>query len=438
MIRRSPLGPTLVALGVIYAGLVLSIPAEGFFQPQEGILWLQTESLVRSFWTSAAIRPPGAALDPEGRFLPPGLAVIKGEVRAQRASIQPLLSSVPYVVLGTPGLYLLPALAALVALAAAWRLAFLAIPAHAALAGMAAILLSPIVLFGATTMPYTLAGALVLAALIPLRKSVLMSAPGDPWRLSVSAGMLIGLAAAVRLEMAFIGLLTISIGLAVWRWRRAARQAAGLMAGALAVLLPRALYHRLASGVWFDELRAPRGLDWVALAVPAIPVLVIAAIWWSAQRWQAPPRRLAGALWGLVLVGALAQGLALRHVATQRRLHAQMVSRVRAAAGEQGVVLSDAADASRLLMPVASAAPALYVRPNMLSALSDRIRDAAVTPFWITRKLQKSDRLERPSALMVRAALRRDAAVDLGDGFVLLRYDFEGGVRGFARMPMGD
>ena len=126
-------------------------------------------------------------------------------------------------------------------------------------------------------------------------------------------------------------------------------------------------------------------------------------------------------------------------MAAERRQHAGMLARVRAAAGEEGVVLSDVADASRLLLPMARVLPALYVRPRTdLSTLSERIQDAAVTPYWITRRPDPGDRLERPATLAVRSALRREEAVELGDGLVLLRYDMEGGVRGFARLPQGD
>jgi hypothetical protein len=243
----------------------------------------------------------------------------------------------------------------------------------------------------------------------------------------------------VRYEMALLGAACVAAGLLIWGWRRTARQTAGLLAGALAVLLPRAIYDRLATGDWLPDLRAPRAIEWAGLAVPLAPVLVIAACWWTVTRQRTPPRRIASALWGLVLVSALGQAFALRHVAGQRRLHAGMLARVQAAAGEEGVVLSDVADASRLLLPVARVLPALYVRPKAdLSTLSERIQDAAVTPYWITRRPEPGDRLERPATLAVRSALRRDEAIELGDGLVLLRYDMEGGVRGFARLPKGD
>ena len=128
---------------------------------------------------------------------------------------------------------------------------------------------------------------------------------------------------------------------------------------AVAVMLPRAIYDRLATGDWLPELRAPRAIEWAGLAVPLAPILVIAACWWALERRQTPPGRIAAALWGLVLVSALGQAFALRHVAAERRQHAGMLARVRAAAGEEGVVLSDVADASRLLLPMARVLPAL-------------------------------------------------------------------------------
>ncbi|HKY32592.1 MAG TPA: hypothetical protein VJV23_08660, partial [Candidatus Polarisedimenticolia bacterium] len=120
-----------VALAVVYAGLILALPAAGLFSPQEGIVWRQADALAA--WlpmTPAPSAPASGGGGLEGEPLPAAPALADGEQpgRATGPGLVSLLASVPYAIGGPRGLYLVPALAALVCMLAAVRLAALALP----------------------------------------------------------------------------------------------------------------------------------------------------------------------------------------------------------------------------------------------------------------------------------------------------------------------
>jgi len=198
----------LVALGVIYAGLMAVIPPGAFFSGDEGIKWLQVDSLRRHGWTSLAIDPPGGELDPAGDYIPAFLIRAHGEVRSIFPALMPALASVPYALAGSRAIYVVPALAALLCLVAAARLAQFVLPhPWAAVAGIASVAATPLVFYGATFWEHSLAVMFCVAAMIPLCK------------LSTGSG------AAARFRM---GLAAELLGPAGWRILFAATAAAGL------------------------------------------------------------------------------------------------------------------------------------------------------------------------------------------------------------------
>ncbi len=256
--RRKLLFVTTV-LGVIYAGLMVALPPGAFFSGDEGIKWLQTDSLWRHKWTSLAIDPPGAQLDPEHRFLPAFLVRAGGEARSVFPALLPVLVSFPYALLGTRGIYLIPGLSAILCLWATGRLATLALPEGAQswawVAAMAAVAASPLLFYGATFWEHTLAAAIISAALIPLCKKDPISAAAGPGEEGVSpagltAGIMLGCASAVRTETAIMIPAVLAAGVITWGARAFARRAAAIVAGAAVSVVPQAIYHLKVFGSW--------------------------------------------------------------------------------------------------------------------------------------------------------------------------------------------
>ncbi|HET9481758.1 MAG TPA: hypothetical protein VFP98_08380, partial [Candidatus Polarisedimenticolia bacterium] len=199
-----------IAMSVVYAGLAVAIPPEAFFSGYEGVQWLQTDSIIRHRWTSLAVDPPGGDLDPEARFLPPFLVEKQGRIRSIHPAFMPLLASLPYAVAGMRGMYLIPAISAILCLVAATSLARSVLPpgtpgGWAALAGAAAVAGSPLIFYGATLWEHAQAAALCTLAMIPLCRGGRddESAAPEPGR-AVAAGFLIGLAAVARTEAALL------------------------------------------------------------------------------------------------------------------------------------------------------------------------------------------------------------------------------------------
>ncbi len=256
--RRKLLFVTTV-LGVVYAGLMVALPPGAFFSGDEGIKWLQTDSLWRHKWTSLAIDPPGAQLDPEHRFLPAFLVRAGGEARSVFPALLPVLVSFPYALLGTRGIYLIPGLSAILCLWATGRLASLALPAEAQrwawVAAMAAVAASPLLFYGATFWEHTLTAAISSAALIPLCKKDSISAAAGLGEEGVSpagltAGIMLGCAAAVRMETAMMIPAVLAAGVVTWGARAFARRAVAIVTGAAVIVVPQAVYHLRVLGSW--------------------------------------------------------------------------------------------------------------------------------------------------------------------------------------------
>ena len=241
----------MVALGVVYAGLMAALPATAFFSGDEGIKWLQIDALWRHQWTSLAIDPPGGAFDPNAEFIPSFLVNQGGEVRSVFPVLMPLIASVPYALAGSVGIYLVPAIASILCLAAAARLArFVLPPGWAMTAGVASVAATPLVFYGATLWEHALAAALCTAAMIFLSKSQSDKETGRPVMLGLAAGILLGLAALARTECFALVPAVAAAGALAWGPVVFWPQAAGIFTGAGLLLLPQALYHRIALGSW--------------------------------------------------------------------------------------------------------------------------------------------------------------------------------------------
>lgn len=312
----------MVAIGVVYAGLMAALPPGAFFSGDEGIKWLQIDALWRHKWTTFAIDPPGGAFDPDADFIPPFLVREGGTVRSVFPAGMPLIASLPYALAGSRGIYLVPAIAALLCMGAATRLAGVMMPSGwAVVSGVASVATSPLVFYGATIWEHTLAAALCTAAMIPLAKSAHEEGAAGPLVSGLAAGALIGLAASARTECLLMIPAAVAAGAIAWGPRAFAPRAAGVSVGAGLLLLPQALYHRVLLGTWMPPhlmANLPGGAlgrtsrsAWTVAADLLGPsgrksflagaAIVLALLWLIARML---PGRVAQARWSVALIAA--------------------------------------------------------------------------------------------------------------------------------------
>src|SRR5437870_4440978 len=108
-LRRLWLASALVA--AVFAALVATGPVDAFWTPDGGMKYLEMTNLR---WTGhgfdAPITYPARPIDPENRLVPMMMPRTgpDGQLRGPWPLLFPLLSSLPYGVLGLRGLLLLP------------------------------------------------------------------------------------------------------------------------------------------------------------------------------------------------------------------------------------------------------------------------------------------------------------------------------------------
>ncbi len=275
----------------------------------------------------------GGDLDPGGEFVPAFVFPVGDELRSVFPALLPVISSFPYVVLGTRGIYLLPALCAILCMAATARLALRLMPEGepgrrwAALAGIASVVSTPAVFYGATFWEHSLGTLLVVCALIPILDAAAGATRRARAGVLLAAGAALGVASMARTETALLIPSVIAVGAWTRGWRAFARPAAAIGAGATLVLVPQALYHRavyasivpphvganLAGGalhrtnvglLYNLEMLAP--VRWRAAAAVILVAAAVTVLWPRARRFVAARRdgRMA-ALGGLALTGFL-------------------------------------------------------------------------------------------------------------------------------------
>ena len=110
----------LLLVALVYAATLAVLPLEGFWVVDNGAKFLQVEAAVRSGGGSVAIEWPGRALDPALELVPipfPYSIVQDGEIHYVSPPAFALATALPYRLLGTIGLYLLPLASGLALLA---------------------------------------------------------------------------------------------------------------------------------------------------------------------------------------------------------------------------------------------------------------------------------------------------------------------------------
>jgi hypothetical protein len=116
----------VVVCGLVFAVTVWFLPRGGFWINDCGLKFLQVQALIAQGPWDPSIPWPGAVLDPGFQYVPiqpPFAYVLNGKLFAQYPPVFALLSTIPFRMLGSAGLYLLPLLGGLATLEAVRRLA---------------------------------------------------------------------------------------------------------------------------------------------------------------------------------------------------------------------------------------------------------------------------------------------------------------------------
>ncbi len=212
--RKDPGALVAVAVGtgvLVLAGLWVA-RHRAFWSPDSGLRFLQVEALLQQGYRRVSIPYPGARYDPQGRHLPFSnwfLVRRGGELYIVYPPYFPALASLPYQVLGFPGLLVLPLAGVIAVLGMTAYLLNTSEPPWPALAVFAA-LSTPLAVYGLLFWDHAPvagigAGAAALATAAGLQRRS---------ALAFLSGLLAGLGVWLRTEMY---LFAVALILAAWR-----------------------------------------------------------------------------------------------------------------------------------------------------------------------------------------------------------------------------
>ncbi len=122
--RDHPAGAALALVGLVYLLTLAALEGRGFWAVDNANKFLQVRSLVASGYGDWSLAWPGRELDPDYALNPlpaPFSRVEEGRLYSYYPPFFATLSSLPWLAFGSPGLYLLPLLGALLALLAVER-----------------------------------------------------------------------------------------------------------------------------------------------------------------------------------------------------------------------------------------------------------------------------------------------------------------------------
>ncbi len=328
-----PVAAILLVFGVTF----LLLPHGGFWINDNGCKFIQMEGLIQGPDAGFAIPWPGEEIDPTYAYAPigdPFAHLIAGRLYISFSPAFAWLSSLPYRLFGTSGLYLLPILGGLLTLPAVWRLAGL-LPGRSLGQPLALIVVAlgtPLWFYSFTFWEHTPAVCLGLWSVVA---SVRYRLAGNP-RSLVHSAILCGLAVYLRDDFLILGL--ILAALPVIYGGRNWRASAGFLLVFLAALVPLAGFQWFAFGsplglhaashspfeagaarylaerwtVFRDLLLDNHPTFWLSAAI-TLPYLVLLLGNWSLTRRRfarlVPALSLFAALGGLfILAGHLGTG----------------------------------------------------------------------------------------------------------------------------------
>jgi hypothetical protein len=254
--ERPLLAATATVIGlvaVLYIGLLATYlqPLNGFWSSDQGVKLIQTQNLLLQRYRDNALRYPGAALDPEGRYSPLRGQYLErdGRVYAMFSEAFAAVSGMPFFLLGYLGLYAVPLVSTLLLLAVVAALGRAILPTPW-IVGVLLVLAvaSPLMFYSLIFWEHTLATLLVALALLASARALLGARP----QLLLAAGACIGIAAWFRNEsvLALPALaLAVYLGLLGQQGVRARVHSIAFLAGGAALgLAPLLLFNQRVYG----------------------------------------------------------------------------------------------------------------------------------------------------------------------------------------------
>ena len=256
----------VIAYFLLICLIVLSqTPTSVFWSPDEGGKFIQLLTLSR--WKDGRpdkIPYPGQRLDPDYKFYPTGYfpqPMDNGHVRFFWSLWFPAMSIIPFKLLGSPGLYLIPIISGLLIVVLSGWLAHRLIPAATPLTMVAVGLASPVFFYSLLFWEHTLAVLVGLAALWQAMQ-VGQAKGRRKWLTLGLIGVLLVSAVALRLEMLiYVLALMLASGFAViihYRKQPALLKRSGLLLVAIviSIALLSNLFDLLTEESWLE----PSGL----------------------------------------------------------------------------------------------------------------------------------------------------------------------------------
>lgn len=320
---------SLLTIGLIYLGVLAAMPPQGLTQHDTGAKYLQVRNLrITSSGLDWSINYPARQLDPQLQFVPfspKQYYADQGKIYLQWPIFLGLLTRVPWKLMGFWGLYVVPLLAGLGTMLAAYllalaiglarRVAWLAIP----LTGLA----TPVAIYSLLFFEHTLAAMLVTLSLLSAALSLTngrLSTRGAAW-----SAMWLAAAIYFRSELYVLAVVVALIytGLA-WK-QRAWRPLLAWVGVFLLALVPLWAFYAITEGNILP-LHATRyfapGSDSGGLDLPALRYIVSAG-WGVAPDFLFGPQSFplspvfswwleAAGLLGVILCGVAALARLLR------------------------------------------------------------------------------------------------------------------------------
>ncbi len=274
---------TIIAIALVYCSLLFLYhgPLNTFFSSDHGVKLFQTQSLIVTKFGSQALVYPGAAIDPEQRYIPfRGQYLIRGsEHYGMFPQIFAAVSTLPFFLFGYAGLYLVPLVSALGILLVFALLGALLLKPATNIAGLIGLgIASPIVFYALNFWEHTPATFFALGAVYCMLRTQIRY---QQW-LPVCAGLLLAVALAFRNEVVLLAPAML-ISLFLFERLRAIRAAAAFSFGLFLGLMPLLLFNHMTYGNFQGPHVAVAGagmrLGWIAwidmLIVPLQPITIV-------------------------------------------------------------------------------------------------------------------------------------------------------------------
>ena len=235
----------LALMATVYASLAfLILPQAAFFSSDEGLKLIQVHNLVRKRWSDFTLDYPGRELDPDLSYVPinnPPVFIREGDIYSVYPVFFPLLVTPLFVLLGYPGLYVIPVASGLLTLLVIHWLARTTDKRD----GYVILILglcTPLLFYSLLFWDHTLGTLLVTATLFLASKSLRQ----PRWPLPLAGGLILGLSIWVRTEL-YVMSLVLPVAYFLSNGRRI-RHTLLMCLGILATLVPLWLFQFITYG----------------------------------------------------------------------------------------------------------------------------------------------------------------------------------------------